>query len=234
MIRAVFFDIDDTLFNFSETNEQGNRMVEKYIEEKLAVSPEKWREVVLRAQEIMGTRLGYDAPAFHNRQIRYQNALECLKKPIYPYATEAYGIYWDTVIENAVPAPGVRELLEELKKRGIYLGIGSDMTSYIQNKKLDKTGLAGFFDSIITSEEVGIDKPGAPIFRLCMEKAGCQPHECVFVGDNPAKDVAGAVTTGMKAICYTYYSKAQIEETENVKSVQSYDIETFLKKAGLE
>lgn len=207
MIKAVFFDIDDTLYHFTEAGRRAAREVEKYVCENLGIGADVWQDAAKKAQERIGARIGFDSPAIHNRQIRFQNALEILKQPIYPHGTRLYQIYWNTVLNNAAAEPGVEALLIRLKAKGIYLGIGSDMTSYIQNKKLEVLGLAEYFDSVVTSEEAGCDKPDSRIFHLCMEKAGCRAEECLFIGDNWKKDVAGACAAGMYSACYSKYSK---------------------------
>ena len=48
---------------------------------------------------------------------------------------EMYHVYWDTILEVMEPEPGLVPLLSRLKARGIRLGVGSDMTAYIQYKK---------------------------------------------------------------------------------------------------
>ena len=58
-----------------------------------------------------------------------------IKKPVYPYANEMYKIYWEDVLKNACAEPGNEKLLILFEEKNIYTGIGSDMTSYIQNKK---------------------------------------------------------------------------------------------------
>ncbi|MCI6465705.1 MAG: HAD-IA family hydrolase [Faecalicatena sp.] len=207
MIQAVFFDIDDTLYHFTEANRLAASEVEIYVCKELKIESGAWKDAVKQAQLRIGARLGQSSPTTHNRQIRFQNALEILHKPIHPHGTKLYQLYWDTVLKNAVPEPGVERMLDLLKKKGIHLGIGSDMTSYIQNKKLEMLGLAPYFDSVVTSEEAGSDKPNSSIFQLCMEKAGCAPEECLFIGDNWEKDVAGACAVGMHCACYSRYSR---------------------------
>lgn len=221
MIKAVFFDVDDTLFAFTKCSSHAMRKVENYIEEQLGISPEVLREAILKAQERIGGRIGFSHPSFHNRQIRFQNTLEILKKPVYPYANEMYKIYWEDVLKNACAEPGIEKLLILLKKKNIYTGIGSDMTSYIQNKKVEKIGLAAYFDCFITSEEVGQDKPGQKLFELCIEKAGVRPNECLFVGDNPQKDISGAKKAGMYTACYIRYSVP--EQREEMVCFDSYE-----------
>lgn len=210
MIKAVFFDIDDTLYHFSQLSKQGMDEVAGYVSCELGVSEADFHYALKRAMVEIGERLGTNHPAFHNRQIRFQNTLSFLGKPIYPYAKEMYRIYWNRVLSDAKPENGLIELLELLQKKGLYLGIGSDMTSYIQNKKLENLGVAKYFNSVVTSEEAGIDKPSKKLFALCAKKAGCKEEECLFIGDNLEKDVLGPRRAGMEAACYNRYSRTDI------------------------
>lgn len=231
MIKAVFFDIDDTLFHFSGVHPHGMKAITNYLQETNNVSKESLNQALFQAQKIIGERIGYSAAAFHNRQIRFQNALEILGIPIYPYATRMYELYWNTIIEEAVPEPGICQLLKSLKEKGIYLGIGSDMTSYIQNKKLEKLGIAQYFDSVVTSEEAGIDKPDSGVFRLCISKAGYRPKECLFIGDHVEKDYKGAKAAGMQALCYAKYSGGvKADERANIFSYEQV-LDTILRNA---
>lgn len=115
MIKAVFFDIDDTVYNFRDTRKMAMKKMAEYMTEKVGLPEEKLFEAIDKAQDKIGNRLGFNNPTFHNRQIRYQNALDYLKLPIYPYANEMYRIYWNTIIDNAVLEPGLIELLKKLK-----------------------------------------------------------------------------------------------------------------------
>lgn len=229
MIKAVFFDVDDTLFHFTKANQCGMQAVEKYLWETCGISEQLLRDAIQSAQEKIGNRLGFDSAVFHNRQIRFQNALDILEIPIYPYACRMYDLYWGTVLEMTEPEPGIRDALKMLKKKNIYLGVGTDMTSYIQNKKLEKMHLAEYFDAVVTSEEAGADKPKAELFQLCIEKAKCLPQECLFIGDHAEKDFNGAVAAGMQALCYAKYSgKIQGDERKNI-----YSYEQFMAKYNL-
>lgn len=205
-IKAVFFDIDDTLYGFKELNCVARKCIYQYLAGNYPVSWELFEETEKRAMDKVTERLGKNHPSTHNRQIRFQNMLHMLGIPIYPHANEMYRLYWDTVIENALPEDGIKELLAALKARGIYLGIGTDMTSYIQNKKLERLDIAEYFDCVVASEEVGEDKPSEKFFALCAERAGCESVQCLFIGDSLKKDVRGAKSVGMYAACYNRYS----------------------------
>lgn len=117
--------------------------------------------------------------------------------------------------------------MEELKNRHIRIGIGTDMTASIQYKKLLKLGLAPYIDFIVTSQEAGVEKPHPHFFDICLEKAGCLPEECAFVGDNQKKDVKGALDHGMLGIWYS--QEKEPEGTFDFPVIASYtDLKGFL------
>ena len=82
---------------------------------------------------------------------------------------------------------------------GVRIGLGTDMTAYMQYEKLIRLGLMEYMDFIVSSEEAGTDKPGNAFFMLCARKAGCLPGECLFIGDNIVRDYGGAAAAGMQA-----------------------------------
>lgn len=107
----------------------------------------------------MNKRIGSDTAAIHNRLLRIQCMLELMKQPLFPHAFNMYHTYWDTLIQRSQPSKGAVDFIKELKKRGIRIGIGTDMTAYIQYKKLEALGVAPYVDFIVTSEEAGVEKP---------------------------------------------------------------------------
>ena len=101
--------------------------------------------------------------------------------------------------------------MKELKKRKIRIGIGTDMTAYVQYRKLEAIGVTSYIDFIVTSEEAGVEKPHYHFFDICVEKAGVRPEECAFIGDNYKKDVEGAWNSGLRGIWYTQEKEPDME-----------------------
>ena len=122
--------------------------------------------------------------------------------PLSPHAMKLYSLYWDTLIEESEISPGAEETMRELKARGIRVGIGSDMTAWVQYRKLEKLGLLQYCDFVVTSEESNADKPDAEFYSLCLKKAQCEPSECIYVGDNYWKDYRGAMDAGIHPLWF--------------------------------
>lgn len=64
----------------------------------------------------------------------------------------------------------------------------------------DRSGLPQRFDFVVFSEDLGIEKPDARIFRKACSIAGCSPHELMHVGDSLDADVAGAIGVGATSV----------------------------------
>lgn len=201
MIETVIFDIDNTLYDFNQAHAVAFKALQAYAERNLGMSAEAFadlhRETMKKLAEYMG-----NVAAFHNRIIRYQNILEGRGISLHPHVLKMDELYWNTLIDAAVPFDGAQEIMGLLKKQGIRIGIGTDMTARIQFRKLTRLGLLPYVDFLVSSEEAGAEKPALVFFEYCVKKAGCKASECLFVGDSLEKDVLGPAAAGMQAVWY--------------------------------
>lgn len=198
MIKAVIFDLDNTLYNFDDANKRGLAALAAYTEPVFGWDYAKVESLYSESRIKLTDRMG-DVGAAHNRLIRFQNLLEEKQLPIHPHALQMAKVYWKGVLGHMAPLPGAKEMFEELRRMGIRIGLGTDMTAYVQYEKMERLGLMDYMDFIVTSEEAGTDKPGKGFFKLCAQKAGCLPGECLFIGDNIVRDYGGASAAGMQA-----------------------------------
>lgn len=211
MIKTVIFDIDNTLFNYDENHIYGMNALAAYCKHFFGITEEEMLSFYDEAQKIANNRIGTDTAAIHSRMIRFQCMTELLSQPVFPHVENMYHTYWDTLIAHAEPSPGILDFFAFLKKNQIKIGIGTDMTASIQYQKLKKLGLSPYIDFIVTSQETGVEKPHPHFFEICVEKAGCLPNECAFIGDHLKKDVKGAWDNGLYGI---WYSQEKTPEKE--------------------
>jgi HAD superfamily hydrolase (TIGR01549 family) len=192
-IRAVFFDLDDTLCDTIGTREARARRA---------------FECLCRMQS------GLDAEALVRRAlvplaeprsaVGVRGVLEelgLLDKAGGTAALEAVRHYY----EPLCLFDGVTEMLEELSG-GYELGVVTNWDSEDeQRRKIRHLGLDSSFRYFIVSASVGCEKPDPRIFQHALSLAGVDPAEAVFVGDRLDVDIAGAKGAGMRAVWFNHW-----------------------------
>ncbi len=112
-----------------------------------------------------------------------------------PLAQEIVQSYLDQAhdcIRKNVPT---LEKLHAKYKLGLVSNFYGNLPAVIRD-----LGLERLFEVVIDSELVGAKKPHPPIFFAALEKLGLAPHQAVFVGDSPPRDLAGAKALGMRHV----------------------------------
>ncbi len=100
-----------------------------------------------------------------------------------------------------VVVEGGKEVVVELHKRGYTLGIISNLiTSQEIPDWMEEDGFNPYFKSVVLSSVYGKRKPDPDVFLEAARRAEAEPERCVYVGDNPKRDVIGARQAGFGAV----------------------------------
>ena len=201
MIKTVIFDVDNTLYSYTEAHKAAFGALTAYADEKLGLSQEDFEKLHQDTEKELRAYMG-NVAALHNRCIRYQVMLERRGVSLYPHVLKMNHLYWERLLKAAEPSAGALDTIKALKGQGIRIGIGTDMTARVQFLKLETLGILPYVDFLVSSEEVGSEKPDQAFFARCVEKAGCRAEECLFVGDSLTKDVLGAMDAGLHGVWY--------------------------------
>jgi putative hydrolase of the HAD superfamily len=100
---------------------------------------------------------------------------------------------WSSVAERSA------ESLQKLRDAGLRLGVVSNSDGRVE-EALEAAGLRHYFDVVIDSALVGVEKPDPRIFHAALEALGVAPDEALYVGDLYEVDVVGAEAAGMQAV----------------------------------
>ena len=96
--------------------------------------------------------------------------------------------------------PGATEALQRFLERGIRLALVTNGTADSQRLKIERFGLAPFFDCIVIEGEFGVGKPDERVYAYALAQLDVQPEEAWMVGDNLEWEVAGPQRMGIKGI----------------------------------
>lgn len=231
MIKGIICDLDDTLYSFADIRQEAYKnMIEKAAS---ICNTEKnsfdgaYREGRKQIKEEME---GNQA-AQHSRLLYCQRALELLGINPICYAGQLYHFFWEEILRKMQLRAGVQELFSYAKEKGLKVGICTDMQTEIQFEKLKRLGLTEAIDAIVTSEEVGVEKPELQIFQKTLQKLKIESEECLYIGDSYEKDIKGALNCGMEAIWFKdYQSEKQCESEECVMVENFNEILTYLQR----
>ena len=112
-------------------------------------------------------------------------------------------VFWDAAGPGK-PMPGINAFLPELERRGIRSAVVSNMNFRGVNlrERIDRLLPENRFEFVLCSCEYATRKPAPAFFRLALIKAGLEPEEAWYVGDNPRADVFGAHNAGLFPVYY--------------------------------
>ena len=80
----------------------------------------------------------------------------------------------------------------------------------VQHLKLNNSGIIKYFDTVTTSEEVGLKKPHPSVFQTAMKKAATIPQKSIMIGDSFEADILGAYNVGMHTLFFNYRKETLI------------------------
>ena len=196
--RAVFFDLDDTLYPYSPCNEAGKRAAwETFLDLGYDLSREAFESLYMESRREVKLDLAGTASA-HERFLYFKRAIaNHTGTHRSGDALELGEAYWDAYVAEMALFDGVEETLAALRDAGVAVAIVSNLTTRIQLEKIRHLGIEVYLDYLLTSEETGREKPSSVMFTLPLARLDLTPSETLMVGDSPSADVEGGNAIGL-------------------------------------
>ena len=212
--KHLFFDWDHTLWDFEKNSEHSLRKLfedldlaglgipsfEDFYPLYLVINEQKWElyrkgeidKATLRASRFKETFAHFGVVADDVAWTLEQRYIE--ETP-----------YGQHLIE------GTKETLEALAQRGYKMHIITNGFTESQTIKFKESGLKHFFDLLLCSDEVGVNKPDPKIFRAALSRTGATRKESLMIGDNLVADCVGARNQGIDQV---FFNPRSLRHTE--------------------
>lgn len=234
-VKAVFFDLYNTLARFSPSREE--IQTEACAAFGYTVTPEGIGRGYLKADAFMAaenargqvqTRTAEGQRTFF---AEYQRLV--LKGAGVDVPPSTATRIWERVREipyDMALFNDVADVLPRLRSAGYTTGIISNMNKG-GRQLAQEMGLNSYADFVVTSGDVGQGKPHAPIYLAALAQANVSPSQAVHVGDSISGDVEGAMAVGIHPVFMNRYPEVEPEEAipEGVPTVHTLaDVEALL------
>jgi len=117
--------------------------------------------------------------------------------------------------------PEVEEVLSELKRRGLKIGIVSTAYEEEIHLILEKADLdKATFDIIVGVDTIRKAKPNPDVFKYAISKLNVKPEETIFVGDNVEADYKGAENAGIHALLINRTEKKELSDLKTITNLK--------------
>ena len=223
MYKAIFLDIDDTVFNFKKCSESAlketfstlNLEYNKDVFELFSAIDERlWKqqkEELLSVADVLDIRF---AELSETLGLDYDSNL----------AKEHFG---ELLGEQYIMEPGIEEVLKNISADyKIYAASNGMLT--MQKNRLQLSGLKRYFTDLYVSDDIGSAKPNIRFYTESMKRAGLESADILMIGDSLISDIAGANNADIDSVWYNPYG------LENETDIEAdYEIKDLHELAGI-
>ncbi len=135
---------------------------------------------------------------------------------------------WRDRDARRIPPPDVKPVIQELDKRGYIIGIiantvtGTEIPDWLEEEQLTQ-----YFKAVVLSSILKIKKPNPEIYWEASRRIGFKPAHCVYVGDNPKRDVVGTRKAGFGMVILLLSPEKLAKEPPTGKNIPDHIIHKY-------
>ena len=199
--NGIIFDLDGTIYNYKKCHQVALNNVLQFIVKNSNYNYDVLNSIYDSISTNLKNELGITASS-HNKSIYFKHLIEYFNLS-YTFLPEMNTIYWNSFYLEMECFEGVKEFILWNKQIGKKIGILTDYETEFQVVKLKNLGLLEHIDIIVTSEEVGNEKPSEQMFQTILRKMNLLASEVIMIGDNYKKDIQGAKNLNILSYWFT-------------------------------
>lgn len=205
VITDIFFDLDHTLWDFDKNSALTFQKILAESDIKVSL-PDFLKEYIPLNLSFWKM---YRDGKINKEDLRYQRLKTTFDSLKYKITDRSIHILSDQYIEHLSGFthlfPNTVDILSYLKPT-YKLHIITNGFQEIQQKKLNNTKIADYFETITTSEMAGVKKPNPRIFEMALNLASISPDTSLMIGDNLEADILGALNSGLHALHFNVHN----------------------------
>ena len=228
-IDAIFLDVGNTLRIVVEDEAFQAKSKQQLVElTGSQMSPDEFFELLEGRYKILRKRAKEQLIEASEKEMWTQWMLpDFPTEKIAPLSSKLTRLWRDSD-GRRVARPDVKSTVIELHRRGYLLGIiANTITETEIPDWLVEDGLTEYFKEIVLSSKVGFRKPGPEIYWEAARRIGSEPERCVYVGDNPVRDVEGARKAGYGMMIVLYEPATFKKEPQSGEYFADYTIQSL-------
>ena len=211
-IKACAFDLGNTLINDTQLAGEATRDMSDWLLNKSFIQSRRiFRSTYERINH--GTRRPFISHTFSELEFFEKTFAELAVNAISPEA--ALNKYREILMQKIHPDKDVMDTLQLLRQKNIRTALLSNESVARVEAYLDKTNMRDFFDTIIVSEGIGIEKPDLRFFQEALKRLDTNSEETVMFGDNEIADGASKKLGIYFVLVKAYMTKDWIWEKGN-------------------
>lgn len=204
-IRHIFFDLDNTLWDHRKNAYLTLQQIfeREKIQEKYQLDFEDFHREYFTINEHLWAQIRDGViDKEYLRKHRFYDSFLFFGIDDFELAQYFEKHFLDEILAFNHLVDGCNEILDYLKDKGYILHVLSNGFQEVTHRKVKESGIASYFDTITSADELHIRKPHPEIFQWALDKASADKSESLMIGDDWIADVEGAQSFGMKVIFF--------------------------------
>lgn len=218
-MRAIFFDVDDTLY---DQTEPFTTSFQKYFGQHEIDTLVAYKSLRKHSDDLFDDCVKGKLELEEMRRLRIQMALNDFDVAVSDEVAEQFQQTYLAAQNQITLVPEMAQLLTQLQHENVQVGILTNGPGTHQQKKIDQLQLNRWIsaENMFISGVEGLAKPDPAIFKRIEERIGISANEAIYIGDSYQNDIVGANAAGWQSIWLNHrghdFSKHPIQPTATI------------------